>query len=254
MIINEYNLKLTELKKFLLKKKSNKIKNLQVEFFVESLKNWKNQDTLNETINWFKNQKKKSNFKIKSIRLEDCKDWYFDKKKGFIRHITKEFFYVQGVRIFNTKNREVKQGWDQPILTQVRFNGGILCLFRKKINGLPHYLVEAKAEPGNPDKLQISPSIQATYSNINQKHKGKKPLYLNYINSTNSKVLISHDISEDGGRLFKKRNKIMLVEIKNNQLAKVKENFRWISLYEIKYLLNKNTWVSPHIRSIISLV
>ena len=46
-------------------------------------------------------------------------------------------------------------------------------LVRTKINELPHYLVEAKYEPGNYNKLLLSPTLQATFSNINQANKTK---------------------------------------------------------------------------------
>ena len=54
-------------------------------------------------------------------------------------------------------------------------------MIRKKIKGIPHYLTEAKFEPGNYNKIQISPSVQATYSNLNRVHKGKKNSTLNLI-------------------------------------------------------------------------
>ena len=40
-------------------------------------------------------------------------------------------------------------GWDKPILTEPNFDGGILGLLRKRINGVPLYLVNVKFEPGN---------------------------------------------------------------------------------------------------------
>ena len=74
--------------------------------------------------------------------------------------------------------REVEDGWEQPIVTQVGFDGGVLGLLRSKRNGVPYYLVEAKAEPGNPDKVQICPTLQATFSNINQNHGGRQPKFV----------------------------------------------------------------------------
>ena len=42
--------------------------------------------------------------------------------------------------------------------------GGLLGLIRTKIEGLPHYLVEAKYEPGNFNSVLFSPTLQATFS------------------------------------------------------------------------------------------
>ena len=64
-----------------------------------------------------------------------------------------------GISIKNA-SREINS-WDQPFIKQHKLNGGIIGLVRKKIKGVPHYLVEAKFEPGNFNKIQISPSVQA---------------------------------------------------------------------------------------------
>lgn len=60
------------------------------------------------------------------------------------------------------------------MITQVGYRGGVIGMIRKIINDIPHYLVDAKFEPGNYNKIQISPSVQATFSNLNRKHYGKK--------------------------------------------------------------------------------
>ena len=59
-------------------------------------------------------------------------------------------------------------------------------------------------------------------------------------------------MSEDGGRLYKKKNKGMLIECNKTNNIDLKDNFFWLSLYQIKYLIKKNSWVNPHVRSIIS--
>ena len=91
-------------------------------------------------------------------------------KLGFLTifkyfHNSKEFFIVEGLRIKETRSREVNY-WDQPILTQVGYKGGILGIIRKRFNGIPHYLIEAKLEPGNYKYVQLSPTLQATFSNL----------------------------------------------------------------------------------------
>ena len=131
-----------------------------------------------------------------------------------------------------------------------------LGLIRKKFRGVPHYLCEAKFEPGNYQKAQISPSIQATFSNINRAHKGKKPelteLFLKR-NQLNIDVLFDSWVSEDGGRLYKKRNRSILIEVNHQKKINIpNDNFIWLSLYQIKALLKENAWVNPHVRGIIA--
>ena len=175
--------------------------------------------------------------------------WHFDNRTGSYCHDSKSFFKIEGYRTLNA-SREV-QYWDQPFVTQVGYVGGIIGLIRKKINGLPHYLVEAKFEPGNYNKIQISPSVQATYSNLKRVHKGKKNKLLKYL--FKSKTLVKKLQSEDGGRFMKKRNLHWVVEI-NKEIDVDELQFRWLTLWEIKKLSKLKSIVSPHLRSIISLI
>ena len=70
------------------------------------------------------------------------------------------------------------KSWDQPIINQPEV--GYLGFITKSINGVLHFLSQAKIEPGNVNFVQISPTLQATRSNYSQVHKGKKPLFLEY--------------------------------------------------------------------------
>ena len=82
------------------------------------------------------------------------KHWIYDKKKGVIKHSSGEFFKIEGKIILNSQ-REVKK-WDQPFMTQIGFKGGIIGLVRANINNIPHYLVDAKFEPGNYNNIQLN--------------------------------------------------------------------------------------------------
>lgn len=229
---------------------------LHQEAVVESIKDWSEFDTVESVMQWFRLEQKKCRMVVEDISLYECSGWSFDTNKGTFCHNSGEFFYVQGVRVKNTDGREVTGGWDQPILTQVGFNGGLLGLLRKKINNVPYYLVNAKAEPGNPDKIQISPTLQATYSNLKQAHKGKRPKFSNLFESPKSidcTVVFDQLLSEDGGRLHLKRNRGMIVEVNDSyNLPDLDTSFKWLTLFQIKKLITLNSWISPHVRSVIS--
>ena len=122
--------------------------------------------------------------------------------------------------------------------------GGIIGLVRKKINGIPHYLVEAKYEPGNYNKIQISPSVQATFSNLERIHEGKKNKILNYYFNSHYDLIFKGWMSEDGGRFFKKRNLHWFIETKkkNKNFGK---NFKWLTLWDIRMFIKKGTYVNP---------
>lgn len=226
------------------------------EFMFESLKDWSVFYSLEEVKEWFVNKREQSTLEVEDIPLNQVSGWNVDKNSGNIYHDSGDFFTIHGVRV-TSKNREVAVTWDQPILEQVDYDGGLLGIIRKRINGIPHYLCEAKEEPGNYGKVQISPSLQATFANINQAHGGRKPhftdLFMERDNLDDVTVLFDAWLAEDGGRLHLKRNRGILIELDEaTPISLPNDNFIWLSLYQIKQLLKEDAWINPHIRGILA--
>ena len=120
---------------------------------------------------WLKIQKKIQKLNVTKVNLNSLKDWNFNKKEIF--HKSKRFFKIIGVRI---KSNFYKKNWDQPIISQNEI--GILGIIKNSKTN--KYLLQAKAEPGNINKIQISPTVQATKSNYTRVHGGKEIPYLRY--------------------------------------------------------------------------
>ena len=130
-------------------------------------------------------------------------------------------------------------------------------MLRKRFDGVPHYLVEGKEEPGNYNIIQISPTVQATFSNLKRAHKGNQTHYSDlFLNPEKHpvKVLFDQWTSEDGGRLFNKRNRSMLIEFDESvELALASKRFKWVSLHQLKTLISEeNAIIAPHIRGILA--
>jgi len=211
--------------------------------------------SLKEIKAWYKSIIQKSNTKVKRIDLSDCSSWTMNKKT--ISHKSKKFFRVEALRITNSYKREIVGGWDQPILTEPGYNGGILGLLRKEINGVPHYLINAKFEPGNYRLIQLSPTLQATFSNISQAHKGNTPRFLKYFTNpkiNKCKIFFQQWFSEEGGRLRNKRNLGILINHNSKESIKIDSDFRWVTLKQIKQLILENAMVNPHLRGLVSFI
>ena len=168
------------------------------------------------------------------IDLSKITNWKIDKDEIF--HKSKKFFKIVGLKI---KTNFYKTNWDQPIIIQneVGILGIIKNLKKKK------YLLQAKVEPGNKNKLQISPTVQATQSNYRQIHGGKKVAYLNFFLKIKNKNDFNQ--SEQGFRYFKKFNSNILIN--TNEKMKLIPGFIWVSLNQlikmikVKNLLNMDT-------------
>ena len=225
---------------------------LRIKTMIDSVRDDNQINKLDYIIKWFNTKRQESDMIVKEIGIKELDKWNVDKKTGNITHDSNGFFQVIGVKVSNTFDREVgKEGWTQPIIA--KNPGGILGILMKRINGIPHYLLQAKAEPGNIGKLQLSPTLQATTSNLLKAHGGKRPLFAEYFDeSNNPKIIYAKWQSEDGGRFHLKSNYNMIVEIDEEIELDIPDSFVWVTLFQIKQLLKIENFVGPHIRGIIA--
>ena len=192
----------------------------------------------------WKNCLKKNTFvKVKQIDLNAMKNWQLN-DYGEIEHTSKGFFRVTGLSV-SQETSKIKS-WNQPIIDQQEI--GILGFLCTKINGVLHFLVQAKIEPGNVNVIQLCPTVQATRSNFKRVHKGGSVPYLNYF--LKNKHIIDRLQSEQGGRFFRKFNRNVISFIKSE--IKSLENFRWMTLGQISYFLNKDNVLNMDARSVLS--
>tara|TARA_B100000949_G_scaffold116023_1_gene102486 strand:+ start:679 stop:1428 length:750 start_codon:yes stop_codon:yes gene_type:complete len=225
---------------------------LRLQTMVESIRDDNQINKLDYVIDWFNKKREESDMIVEEVGINDLDKWTVDKNSGNITHDSGGFFEVIGVKVSNTFDREVgKKGWTQPMIG--KNPGGILGILMKRINGIPHYLLQAKAEPGNIGKLQLSPTLQATTSNLLKAHGGIRPKFSEYFDEPkNVKIIYAKWQSEDGGRFHLKSNYNMIVEVDVDEEFNIPDSFIWVTLYQIKQLLKIENFVGPHIRGIIS--
>jgi len=203
--------------------------------------------TYNEFIDLFKERKRLNYFNVEQIPFSELDQWIIDDMS--LRHNSGKFFKIEGIRI--KTNYGYWPEWDQPIINQHEI--GILGIITKIFNNQRYYLMQAKMEPGCINILQLSPTVQATKSNFSQVHKGKLPHYLEYfIDRSKSKIIIDQLQSEQGGRFLRKRNRNMIVEVKED--IPLLNDFFWLTLDEIKKLMHIDNFVNMDTRSVISTI
>ncbi len=224
----------------------------RIQVMLDSIRDDNQINKLDDIIEWFKKKREESDMLVEEIPINDLDKWNVNDVSGDITHESGGFFEVIGVKVSNTFDREVgKKGWTQPMIANNP--GGILGILMKKINDIPHYLLQAKAEPGNIGKLQLSPTLQATTSNLLKAHGGIRPLFAEYFDEPkNAKIIYAKWQSEDGGRFHLKSNYNMIVEVDENEDIDIPDSFIWVTLFQIKQLLKIENFVGPHIRGIIS--
>jgi dTDP-4-dehydro-6-deoxy-alpha-D-glucopyranose 2,3-dehydratase len=200
-------------------------------------------------LSWMRDMNEKFHVNINRVPFSKMREWHFDENTGNLVHRSGRFFAIEGIRI-NTNWGNISE-WEQPIINQPEV--GFLGIITKKIGGILYFLMQAKIEPGNLNTVQLSPTLQATRSNYIRVHKGKAPLYLEYFNGEKPvKILLDQLQSEQGARFLKKRNRNMIVELRENEEIEIYENFCWLTLGQIKSFLQYDNLVNMDTRTVIS--
>ena len=164
-----------------------------------------------DIVRWLKDRNADVKVEIKPAPLEELSGWTFT-PEGWLAHSSGRFFSIRGIRV-DTDYGPV-QTWEQPIIYQPEI--GYLGIIVKEFDGVLHFLMQAKVEPGNVNNVQLSPTIQATKSNYSRVHKGKTPAYLEYfINAKPEQIILDQLQSEQGARFLRKRNRNIIIRIED---------------------------------------
>ena len=204
-------------------------------------------------LNWVKTRQKKIKTISKIINLNKCKGWHLDNKNN-LYHESRQFFKVKGVETKGAFGREVNS-WTQPILTQK--HGGVLAFISRQTSKFgTQFLVDAKIEPGDDSIIKISPSFQATQSNMNRAHGGKRPNFYDIVMQNKGAELIYYTIhNEEGARFWRKSNWNVIVRLKNPFDKRVNgSNYKWVSLKQLKKLALRNRCVNPFVKTILFML
>lgn len=224
------------------------IQDTQLDFLVSAMSHG-NFQTTDQILSWMKSQNEEVVSNIRQIPISELRGWSY--RDDRIRHKSGKFFSIDGIHI-RTNYRNTPE-WDQPIINQPEI--GFLGFIVKKFNGVLHFLLQAKIEPGNLNIVQLSPTLQATRSNYTRVHGGKAPTYLEYFNGEKDVLILVDQLqSEQGARFLHKRNRNIIVEVGEDEELEVKEGYIWASLGQIKELLRYPNVVNMDSRTVISCI
>lgn len=183
--------------------------------------------SFDEIISWITSEKVSYNLSVKSIPLNEVKDWEIGSSE--ISNITSNRFSVVAVKV--TANSREVSSWTQPIVKDL--NIGLIGFLTKIINNTEHYLVQAKVEPGNMDYIDLAPTVSCSnYSEIEHINRNVKFLEL-FLDTSKSKVKFDHLQSEEGGRFHFYQNRYMIVQVMDDIQFDVPKNYKWMTLGQI---------------------
>ncbi|MGW1075597.1 NDP-hexose 2,3-dehydratase family protein [Streptomyces sp. NPDC002537] len=196
---------------------------------------------------WLDERRAAHPFRVERIPFARLEGWSFQEPTGNLAHDSGKFFTVEGLRASSTA--WPYGTWHQPIIKQPEV--GILGIVVKEFEGVLHFLMQAKMEPGNRNLLQLSPTVQATRSNYTKAHHGSDVAYLEYFtDSSRGRVLTDVLQSEHGSWFFRKSNRNMIVEAVGDVAPH--DDFRWLTLGQIGALLRRDNVVNMDARTVLS--
>ncbi|NBM14384.1 NDP-hexose 2,3-dehydratase family protein [Streptomyces sp. GC420] len=193
---------------------------------------------------WLDRHRRSGGTAVRRIPFAGLDRWSFAPDTGDLRHSSGRFFSVEGLHVVRPEGE-----WQQPIIVQPEI--GILGILAKEFDGVLHFLMQAKMEPGNPNLVQLSPTVQATRSNYTKAHGGAGVKYLeHFLEPDRDRVLTDVLQSEHGAWFYHKRNRNMIVEVDGDVPAD--DAFRWLTLGQIMELLRLDNVVNMDARTVLA--
>ncbi|WP_320065574.1 NDP-hexose 2,3-dehydratase family protein [Micromonospora sp. RTGN7] len=201
---------------------------------------------------WLDERRRSREFSVRRIPFHALDAWSFAPGTGDLVHRSGRFFTMTGLHV--TELAEPygdgpARDWHQPIIEQPEV--GILGILAKEFNGVLHFLMQAKMEPGNPNLVQLSPTVQATRSNYTRAHQGSAVRYIeHFVAPAPERVIVDVLQSEHGAWFLHKSNRNMVVEA-TGEVALLPD-YRWLTLRQIHDLLRLDNVVNMDARTVLS--
>lgn len=202
-------------------------------------------NTIDNLLSWYTQQKTHWEMEVTHKSLSQLEGWHIN---SMALENDKRFFSVIGVKVA-AGTREVTS-WMQPLIADP--NIGLLAFVCQNINGVLHFLVQAKVEPGNMDIIELSPSVSCSNYNFVRQH-SERPFLFDEVLSPNAKVLIDSLQSEEGGRFYQIQNRNRIVEIAADKHIDLPFNYTWMTLNQMKEFMRYGMF-NIEARSIISAI
>lgn len=206
-------------------------------------------DTTADVLAWLGRSAAEQELCVERVPFSEMDRWSFHPEDGRLAHESGRFFSIEGLHV--RTNFGWRRDWIQPIIVQPEI--GFLGLIVRELDGVLHALVQAKAEPGNINAVQLSPSLQATRSNYTGVHHGAPVRFIEYFDGTRpSRILVDVLQSEQGAWFLRKRNRNIVVEVFED--LPEHPTFRWLTLAQLRAMMHHDNVVNMDLRTVLACV
>lgn len=203
---------------------------------------------IRDILSWLTSLKSKYDLLVSRHAISDMEQW-----KETDREIVRDderYFKVIGVKV-SIENREVSS-WCQPLVEPMQ--EGLCAFIIRKINGVYHFLVQAKMECGSYDVFELAPTVQCLTGNVFAQDATKPPFAEYVMNVSRDRIVFDTLQSEEGGRFYKEQNRNMIIDADENFPLELPERYMWMTLGQIYEFLRFNNYINIQARSLISML
>lgn len=194
---------------------------------------------------WIRERGDTNSARVDHVPFKDLDGWGFAEVTGDLTHHSGKFFTIAGLHVQRPGDE-----WQQPIILQNEI--GTLGILAKEFDGVLHFLMQAKMEPGNPNLVQLSPTVQATKSNQSRVHGGSPVQYLGcFSEPLRQHVLADVLQSEHGAWFLQKRNRNMVIETRD-EVPLANDNFAWFTMGQLGQLMRADNVVNMDARTVLA--
>jgi oxidase EvaA len=202
-----------------------------------------------DVIHFLTDLKSKYDLFIDKVPLHEVQSWMVSKDE--ISHITSKYFKVIGVSV-GISNREVLS-WHQPMVQPAQ--QGICGFICKNINGILHFIVQAKLECGNRDIIELAPTVQCLTGDYRVNNGRHNIPFLDYmLDARRESILFDVLQSEEGGRFFREQNRNLIIFMDENFPNQLPDNYIWMTLNQLIFFNQFNNYLNIQARSLIAAI
>lgn len=204
--------------------------------------------SMREHLSWLAILKAKYDLFVDFCPINEMPGW--KKTETEIVRNDEKYFKIIGVNV-TISNREVAS-WCQPLVEPMQ--QGLCAFLIKKINGVYHFLVQAKLECGNFDVMELAPTVQCLTGHIPDQEKLQPEFYKYIANAKSDQIIFDTLQSEEGGRFYKEQNRNIMIEVGDEFPTELPERYTWMTLRQIYDFLKFNNYLNIQARSLISAI
>jgi oxidase EvaA len=125
---------------------------------------------------------------------------------------------------------------------------GLVCC---NFDGMFKFLVKPRAEVGCRDFIEIGPTIQQDYAQVETDEVSK--LFWKKLERGEG-VITDAILSEEGGRFYQEQNRNVIIEIGKDELSQLPDGYVWSDYGTLNILMQVNNVLNIQLRNMLSFL